>query len=124
MKKVSVDCKLHGYKNCFTFGKNATGLSYLPKIREDEIYSQETKTVKRKIKLIRGGITKDGKVVLIDGKKKKVYYATDVDMIVPVKNIKKMKKKVLIDVKSGTVYDTSSNPNIIGKVNEDSYFIK
>jgi superfamily II DNA or RNA helicase len=128
MKNVAVDCKLHGYKNCFTFGKNATGLSYLPKIREDEIYSQETRTVKKKIKLIRGGITKDNKVVLIDGKKKKVYYATDVDMIVPIKNITKMKKKVFVDVESGNVYDaksaTGSNPRIIGKVNEDSYFIK
>jgi superfamily II DNA or RNA helicase len=128
MKNVAVDCKLHAYKNCFTFGKNATGLSYLPKIREDEIYSQETRTVTKKIKLIRGGITKDNKVVLIDGKKKKVYYATDVDMIVPIKNITKLKKKVFVDVESGNVYDaksaTGSNPIIIGKVNENSYFVK
>lgn len=111
MKEVAVDCALNAFDNekeikCFTFGKDKQGLSYLPSVSRDIVYSQTgimTKEVKRKI--IPGGITKDGEVVYADTKSKKLYSATNTGKVRALKGKPKVVKRVGIDLDTGEVFD-------------------
>ena len=137
MKEMSVDCVLNAYDNnagsnskikCFAFGKDKSGMSFLPDLNKDIIYSQtgvSTKEVERKI--ILGGITKDGDVVYVhDGN---LYGATNSGRIKKLKGKVKVVKKVGVDLDNGDVYDfkaVKSGGNLIklGRIGGKGEFIK
>ena len=114
-KEVAFDCVLNKgatkiKQPCFSFGNDEMGLSYLPDISRDMVYSStvtQSKKVKRTLTL--AYITSDNIVVVADKKSKKVYN------IVNGKNSKKafqkvpkIKKKVRVDMSSKTVYNDKS----------------
>ena len=127
-KEMAVDCTLNAFDNeaisCFTFGKDKVGLSYLPNLQKDIVYSQtgvSSKKVKREI--VPGGLTSKGKVVFADSYSKKLYSATNKGKLAPIKEKVKVVKRVGIDLDTGEVYDykavkSGGNLIVIGRVNE------
>lgn len=139
LKETSVDCVLNAYDNdvegdkidCFSFGRDHDGLSYLPSLSKDIVYSQTgivTKKVKRKI--IPAGLTKEGHVVYADNKTKNLYSATNKGKLKPLKGKPKITKKVGVDLNSGEVFDFKAvkfggNLILLGQVDPDTgEFIK
>lgn len=130
MKFVAVDCEMNKVENnmkeCFTFGKGATGLSYLPKIKDDELYGEMIQTKKQIKKLVKGGITADNHVIIIDSAKKKIYMATNSDMLAPITNVKSIVRKIYVDPVGREVYERvkGRDPVMIGTINELSQFVQ
>lgn len=136
LKETAVDCVLNSYDNekgisCFSFGRDRDGLSYLPSLSKDIVYSQTgivTKKVKRKI--VPAGLTKEGHVVYADNKTKKLYSATNKGKLKPLKGKPKITKKVGVDLNSGEVFDFTAvkfggNLILLGQVDPDTgAFIK
>lgn len=139
LKETAVDCVLNSFDNdtnkekisCFNFGRDRDGLSYLPSLSKDIIYSQTgivTKKVKRKI--VPAGLTKEGYVVYADNKTKKLYSATNKGKLKPLKDKPKITKKVGVDLDSGEVFDFTAvkfggNLILLGQVDPDTgAFIK
>ena len=135
LKETAVDCVLNSYDNeagnannisCFNFGRDRDGLSYLPSLSKDIVYSQTgivTKKVSRKIVL--AGLTKEGDVVYADSKTKKLYSATNKGKLMPLKTKPKITKKVGVDLNSGEVFDFTAvkfgkNLILLGQVDPDT----
>jgi superfamily II DNA or RNA helicase len=131
-KECAFDCVLNapdikGDYNCFSFGKDASGVSYYPSISKDIIeFSSATENRKTiKITFTKGIIYKNGKVYLYDNKDKKFYLYHDEDKKSEKIDLKKV-QPIFIDKKTDTVYDAKSIEQsiIIGKINKDGEFRK
>jgi hypothetical protein len=134
LKEMAVDCVLNSRDNggkvaCYTYGENQEGLAYQPNIREDVVSGyQETNTKEITRKIVLGGITEQGLVIIGDPKTKQYYKATNIDKIValPVAKIKVV-KKVGVDVHEHKLYDFNAlkmnNLVEVGRYNERSEVI-
>lgn len=132
MKEASVDCVLNAFDNggninCFTFGKNNIGLSYLPNLERDIGSGSEyqMRDVKESLRL--GGISDDGKVYFVENKK--IYLVTDILKKNPLKTQPKIKKKIAINLSDDSVYDYNAAVSAkrkveIGKYNNKGEFYK
>lgn len=127
LKESSVDCMLNKLVidedyTCVSFGKNATGFSYTPKISRNIINSDfklNTKKVKKEV--ITGLLDKvTNKVYLVDKTKKIIYLYHDKKQK-PVEINKKNIKQIGIDLNNNQIYDLNSikkkNPIVLGKLN-------
>jgi superfamily II DNA or RNA helicase len=131
-KECAFDCVLNapdinGDYNCFSFGKDASGVSYYPSISKD-IIEFPSSTENRKIVKItftKGIIYQDGKVYLYDNKDKKFYLYHDEDKTSVMIDLKKA-KSIFIDKMTDIIYDPKSVEQsiVIGKINKDSKFRK
>ena len=131
-KECAFDCILNapdikGDYNCFSFGKDATGVSYYPSISKDIIEFSSTTENRKTIKITftKGIIYQNGKVYLYDNKDKKFYLYHDEDKKSEKIDFKKV-QPIFIDKKTDTVYDAKSIEQsiIIGKINKDNEFKK
>jgi superfamily II DNA or RNA helicase len=128
MKKASVDCNLNARDhkiNCYTFGRDLTGLAYKPNIREDFAYLRanvDTKSIDIELKL--GLVTPELNILVPNPKTKKLYYYNDTKFKKPIKmalpQIKEC-KKVLINFNTNQVFNYSAgkaggNQIIIGTI--------
>ena len=132
MKETSVDCFLNlaitkpDYR-CFSFGKNAYGISYYPQINLDIVkvdQTQEKKTVKKSLAKL---LLFDKTFYLYDEKKKTVYglhnsskKPQDIDL--------KKAKPFYIDLDTFEVYDVKTtnlgNPVVLGHIDGRGKFYK
>ena len=115
MQESAVDCLLNlaqapeGAPRCFSYGDDTAGLAYKPTIKQDFVYQAtgETVTVKREFAL--GGVSGDGRVYLIDPKRKAVYAVdaagTPEGKRTPVTPRPKIKSKVWLDLEGRKFYD-------------------
>ncbi len=77
MKESAFDCILNfrdvqGEYRCFTYGKDASGLAYLPEIRRNVVYSASQNTRQQSSNLV-ACIYHDKKIYFVDKKNKKMY---------------------------------------------------
>lgn len=124
LKETSIDCMLNKLVideeyQCMTFGEDASGFAYMPKVSRDIIdaeFKQDTKVVQKKI--IPALLDDKNHIYLVDKEKKIVYFVDD-DKKKKQKINQKKVKKVAIDVKSKKIYDLNSvkkgKPTLIGK---------
>lgn len=134
MKEAAVDCVLNaldikGDYDCLTFGSNAEGQSYLPKVRKDIVYSHSfgNITVTKKKELVVAGIYRK-KIYIPDKKAKKLYLYHNKEKSIPAKINPKKLKPIMVDLSTGNVYDFKSvkakKPIKIGKIGNNSSFKK
>ena len=125
MKQSAVDCTLNSVDNeeikCLSYGRDAKGLAYLPKLSKDVVYSKlnkETKVVKKSISI--GAISQDKKLYYVKGKK--LYEITKDLKQKEIKTKPKLKLKVGFDLKSGDIFDLTSVQQgktvLIGKISK------
>ena len=114
LKEAAVDCKLNKSElaediNCFSFGRDAEGLSFLTDISKNTIYNREvSQTREVDIKLILAGLTNNNKIIIADMKRKKMYEVNEYKKRSNRKSLKskpKIVKKVLVNLMTNTVYD-------------------
>ena len=128
-KVMAVDCVLNRADNkgdfkCFSF-PNDTGLSYIPEISKDLVYTYSNIPTKEVNKILTiGALTKDKTVVVVDKANKKYYKAKDKNKKNPYEKKPKLVKKVAIDLDKNIIYDydsvKSNSPVKIGKINKNS----
>ena len=138
LKESAVDCVLNKSEleediNCFSFGDDQMGLSFLTDISKNTIYNKEvTQTKEVDVKLILGGITNKGKVIIADSKHKKMYEINEYKKRSNRKSLKtkpKIVKKVLVNIRTNTLYDYNSmkksrTPIVVGKFDKSGKIIK
>lgn len=127
LKEASIDCILNKLVieedyNCLSFGKNANGLSYMPKVSKDIIesnYKLNTKKVQKKV--ITGLLDNKTKKIYLINKSKKIVYLYSDKKEKPVKINKKDMIQIGINENNMEIYDLNSikkkNPIILGKLN-------
>ena len=111
IKQASFDCVLNsgGIKNsygCFTFGSNAKGLAYMPKLDSDIISAGFTKETKKVKKNLLKGVYYNKKIYLFNDKKEFYNYTNKNQKIINI-DIKKA-KPVMIDSETNIIYDYKS----------------
>jgi len=111
IKEASFDCVLNssGIKNsynCFTFGSNAKGLAYMPRLESDIISTGYTKETKKVKKNLLKGVYYNKRIYLFNDTKK-FYNYTDKDQKIVNIDIKKA-KPVMIDSETDIIYDYKS----------------
>ena len=138
LKESAVDCILNKSElkediNCFSFGDDQMGLSFLTDISKNTIYNKEvTQTKEVDVKLILGGITNKGMVIIADGKSKKMYDINEYKKRIKRKSLKtkpKIVKKVLVNIRTNTLYDYNSmkksrTPIVVGRFDKSGKMIK
>ena len=132
LKECSFDCVLNapdikGSYNCFSFGKDASGISYYPNISKDIIESHVVQNKKKVERTLTKGIYYEGTIYLYDVKKKIFYIYNDKKKTSVNIEIKKA-KSIYIDKKSNEIFDTKSvnagNPVKLGFISSNSKFSK
>lgn len=106
-KESSVDCLLNYADNeptlkCYDFAETA-GLSYHAQLSKNVGVGLEEATRTKQKQLHKGFVGDDGKVYFVNDKK--VYSVADEAMTKPIKQIPKIKQKVVIDMDKKEIYD-------------------
>jgi hypothetical protein len=133
LREMAIDCTLNSRDNgglisCYTYGQDAEGLAYQTNIREDIVSGYQNNREVREItkKLLLGGITDTGIVVIPDNNTKQLYRASNRDKIKALGKVK-IVRKVGIDTSAQKVYDYNSmkmnNLIEIGRYNENGEFV-
>ena len=132
LKECSFDCVLNapdikGSYNCFSFGKDASGISYYPNISKDIIESHVLQNKKKVERTLTKGIYCEGNIYLYDIKKK-IFYLYNDEKKTSVNIELKKAKSIYIDKKSNEIFDTKSvnagNPVRLGFITSNSKFSK
>ncbi len=132
MKETSIDCFLNlaitkpDYR-CFSFGKNAYGISYYPQINLDIVkvnQSSEKKTIKKSLAKL---LLFEKEFYLFDEKKKSIYAIHNKSKKAQIIDLKKA-KPFYIDLDTFEVYDVKTtnlgNPVVIGYIDDNGKFHK
>jgi superfamily II DNA or RNA helicase len=133
LREMAMDCVLNSKDNggriaCYSYGQDLEGPSYQTNIREDIIAGyQETNTKEVTKKVVLGGITDKGIVVIPDKDTKQFYRATNTNKIQVINRTTKIKRRVGIDVNQRKIYDIEAlklnNMVQIGTYNDMAEFI-
>lgn len=125
LKEASIDCMLNKLVidedyECLSYGNNASGIAYNPKLTKNIIgsdYKEDTKIVEKKIV---PGVLDDKKNIYLMDKEKKILYFYNDEEKKKKKVDKKNIKKIGIEKMSGKVYDINSikkgKPILLGKI--------
>ncbi len=132
MKETSIDCFLNlaitkpDYR-CFSYGKNAYGISYYPQINLDIVkvnQSSEKKTIKKSLAKL---LLFEKEFYLFDEKKKSIYALHNKSKKAQIIDLKKA-KPFYIDLDTFEVYDVKTtnlgNPVVIGYIDDNGRFHK
>ena len=134
-KEIAVDCVLNKgatklKTTCFSFGTDEMGLSYLPDISKDSVYSATiTQSKKVKRKLVLAYLTNTNKVVIPDKKTRKVYSIINFNKKKnALKKVPKIVKKIRVDMNTKIIYDKTAGTTgeliKVGKYNNKGNFVR